>query len=86
MSSYKTTYQVECWNDCVPQGCPKHLITIEANNTSNALAYYKDGKCEFGMDFDELAGFVEHLREMTFWVEIERMFKLKEQPDYTQPK
>jgi hypothetical protein len=56
-------------------GCPGHTIKIEANNTSDALVYYKDGDLKFGMDFDELDAFIKAVYKMRHWVEIERTFK-----------
>lgn len=74
MSNHKDEYTIKCWNDCQLGGCPSHTIKIEANNTSDALAYYKDGECIFGMDFDELDAFIKAVHKMRHWVEIDRTF------------
>lgn len=74
MSNHKAEYTVKCWNDCQWGGCPSHTIKIDANNTSNALIYYKDGVIKFGMDFDELSTFVKEVHNMRHWVEIDRLF------------
>lgn len=75
MSIHKADYRIRCWNDCQMSGCPGHTIRIEANNTSNALAYYKDGAVKFGMDFDELAAFIKEVHNMRHWVEIDNIFE-----------
>lgn len=74
MSTYKYEYRVTCRNDCRMEGCPTHLVQIAANNTSDTLVYYNDGKIDFGMDFDELAEFIKHVHEMRGWVEIDNLF------------
>lgn len=82
MSSVKQEYIIKCWNDCEMSGCPGHTIKIEANNTSNALLYTKDGETKFGMDFDELAAFIKEVHRMRHWVEIDRLFKdLAQKPE-----
>lgn len=75
MSSYKASYQIKCWNDCEMGGCPSHSVKIEANNTTNGLAYYNDGECVFGMDFNELSAFIKEVHNMRHWVEIDRLFR-----------
>lgn len=83
MSSIREEYRIKCWNDCQMSGCPGHDITIEANNTSNALVYTKDGEIKFGMDFDELAEFVHSVHGMRHWVEIDNLFRNLDQPKDT---
>jgi hypothetical protein len=75
MSQFTQEYKIKCWNDCRMEGCPGHSIKIEANNTSNALLYTKDGDIKFGMDFDELIEFVISVHKMRGWVEIDSLFK-----------
>lgn len=75
MGKHNDAYTIKCWNDCQMSGCPGHSIQIEANNTSNALVYYKDGEIKFGMDFDELDAFIKAVHEMRHWVEIDRTFR-----------
>lgn len=75
MSSHSDEYVVQCWNDCKMEGCPGHKIEVDANNTSNALTYSKDGEIIFGMDFDELGAFITTIYDMRHWVEIDNLFR-----------
>lgn len=68
----KTHYEqpYRCWNDCVMQGCPGHIATLDYQSVSDALAL-GDGKGQkFYIQTPELEAIAIMLDKLRYRVEI----------------
>ena len=43
MSQTRLEQKYQCWNDCLPQGCPGHTAVLQYQSISNSLRF-EDGK------------------------------------------
>lgn len=65
MSQTRLEQKYQCWNDCVPQGCPGHTAVLQFQSVSNSL-HFEDGKGdEMYMQTPELEAFISMLHTLS---------------------